>query len=274
MLGWIGKRGGGGQGDPVGAARQDVLHGAVAGRAEVQGPRTGGLHARGPVGLAQAHEAQTRAIALLGMRMARQQRGDERGGRGARRLRPADEARGRPLGVRPMRVRHVGGLGGVLATAPASAMRGDAPAFEKQFDRGGAEADLDPLVHELVGDAVVVVLDEDVVVDVHAGVAPLGEFVPTGREWAEPRTIELLEQRAAGDAELPHRARVERREQFANGGVQLREAEEAAVAQHGQDPALGDEHVRLDRRLCRAGWPARAGPRPRRSVGRTPGRCG
>src|SRR2546422_6142274 len=37
-------------------------------------------------------------------------------------------------------------------------------------------ADLDPLMHELVGDAVVVVLDEDVVVDVHAGVAPLGEF--------------------------------------------------------------------------------------------------
>src|SRR2546430_6017576 len=29
-------RGGVGQGDPVGAARQDVLHGAVAGRAEVQ----------------------------------------------------------------------------------------------------------------------------------------------------------------------------------------------------------------------------------------------
>ena len=89
-------------------------------------------------------------------------------------------------------------------------------------------------------------LDEDVVVDVHAGVAPLGEFIPTGREWAEQRTIELLEQRAAGDAELPHRARVERREQLANRGVQLREAEEAAVAQHGQDPALRDEHVRLD----------------------------
>src|SRR5207245_404924 len=85
---------------------------------------------------------------------------------GARGLGPAAEARGRPLGVRPMRVRHVGGLGGVLAAAPASAMRGDAPAFEKQFDRGGGEADLDPLMHELVGDAVVVVLDEDVVVDV------------------------------------------------------------------------------------------------------------
>ena len=145
-----------------------------------------------------------------------------------------------------MGVRHVGGLRGVLAAAPVPTMRGDAPALEKQFDRGGAEADLDPLVHELVGDAVVVALDEDVVVDVHAGVAPLGEFVPARRKRAQQRTIELLEQRAARDTELAHRARVERREQFANGDVQLREAEEAAVAQHGQDPALGDEHVRLD----------------------------
>src|SRR5256886_14698701 len=107
-------------------------------------------------------------------------------------------------------------------------MRGDAPAFEKLFDGGVGEADLDPLMHELVGDAVVVVLDEDVVVDVHAGVAPLGEFIPTGREWAEQRTIELLEQRAAGDAELPHRARVERREQLPNPGGPLRRAGEAA----------------------------------------------
>src|SRR5437588_823168 len=96
--------------------------------------------------------------------------------------------------------------------APVPTMRGDAPALEKQFDRGGAEADLDPLVHELVGDAVVVVLDEDVVVDVHAGVAPLGEFVPARRKRAQQRPIELLEQHAARDAELAHRARVERRE--------------------------------------------------------------
>src|SRR5439155_19446352 len=102
--------------------------------------------------------AQTGAVALLGMRLTREQGGDERGGGGARRLRPVDEARGRPLRLRPMGVRHVGGLRGVLAAAPVPTMRGDAPALEKQFDRGGAEADLDPLVHELVGDAVVVVL--------------------------------------------------------------------------------------------------------------------
>src|SRR3989442_1240893 len=130
------------------------------------------------------------------------------------------------------------------AGARASAMGGDAPAFEKQFDRGGGEADLDPLMHELVGDAVVVVLDEDVVVDVHAGVAPLGEFIPTGREWAEQRTIELLEQRAAGDAELPHPARAEPREQLPKRRRQLLAAGEAAVVPHGPGPALRGEDRR------------------------------
>ena len=74
----------------------------------------------------------------------------------------------------------------------------------------GGEPDLDPLVHELVGDAVVVVLDGDVVVDVDAGIAPLGELVARRGERAQERAVELLEEGAAGDAELAHRARVER----------------------------------------------------------------
>jgi hypothetical protein len=59
-------------------------------------------------------------------------------------------------------------------------MRGDAPALEEELDDGRGEADLDALVQELVGDAVVVVVDGDVVVDVDASVGPLGELVPRG----------------------------------------------------------------------------------------------
>ena len=51
----------------------------------------------------------------------------------------------------------------------------EAPALEKQLDDGGGEPHLDALVQQLVGDAVVVVLDDDVVVDVNAGVAPRGK---------------------------------------------------------------------------------------------------
>jgi len=52
-------------------------------------------------------------------------------------------------------------------------MRGHASPFEEELDRGGTEPDLDALMHELVGDRVVVVLDGDVVVDVDGGVAPV-----------------------------------------------------------------------------------------------------
>lgn len=51
--------------------------------------------------------------------------------------------------------------------------------------------------------------------------------------------------------------RVERDQQLPDRGVQLGDTEEAAVAQGGQDPPLGHQHIGLDNglipRLARAG---------------------
>jgi len=95
-----------------------------------------------------------------------------------------------------------------------------------------------------------------VVVDVDPGVAPLGAFVARGGEWAQERPVELLEERAAGDAEVPHGPGVEPRQQRPDRGVQLGEAEELAIAQHRQDPALRHEHIGLDDGLV----PGMSGP--------------
>ena len=108
-----------------------------------------------------------------------------------------------------VRVGHVGGVGGVLAAAPEAAMRRDAPALEEEFDDGGAQPDLDALVHELIGDGVVVVFDDDVVIDVDGGVAPLGELIARNRQGTQGGAIELLEERPPGDAELLHRPDIE-----------------------------------------------------------------
>jgi hypothetical protein len=63
------------------------------------------------------------------------------------------------------------------------------PALEKmnrpRLDDGGGEPALAPPVHELRGDAVVVVRAGDVVVDVDAGVAPLGELVAARGQYAK-----------------------------------------------------------------------------------------
>ena len=213
--------------------------------------------------LAQAHEPEARAVALLGMPLGGEDGGHELAGDRPRRLGPRDEPRWRPLGVRPMGVRHVRRVGRVLGAPTAPAVRGDPPALEKDLDDGGGEADLDALMQELIGDAVVVVVDGDVVVDVDAGVEPVGELVAGRRQRAQQRTVELLEERATRDTELAHGSCVERCEPLPDRGVELGEAEEAAVPEHGEDPPLGHQHIRLDDRLiarptCAGGHDCRA----------------
>jgi hypothetical protein len=142
--------------------------------------------------------------------------------------------------------RHVGRVGRALPAPPAAAMGGNAAALEEDLDGGGGEADLDALVDELVRHAVVVGLHDDVVVDVHGGVAPLAQLVTGGGQRAQERAVELLEELAARDAEVLHEAVVEAGQQGPDRRVQLGHAEEALMAEGGQDPALGDEHVGLD----------------------------
>ena len=56
-------------------------------------------------------------------------------------------------------------------------MGSDAPALVEDLDAMGADADIDLVAGQGMGDAVEGVMDLDVVVDVDAGLAPLGELV-------------------------------------------------------------------------------------------------
>ena len=112
------------------------------------------------------------------------------------------------------------------------------------------EADLDALVHELVGDAVVVVLDGDVVVDVHGGVAPLGRARSGWRAAGAGAGGRAA--RRAGRRETPSffmRPVVE-----ASSSAQIAAFSSARLKKRWwrsgrQDPALGHQHVGLDDRL-------------------------
>ena len=82
-------------------------------------------------------------------------------------------------------------------------------------------------------------LDLDVVVEPDPAFLPLGVDVGLGRQRLERRALDLLEQRAAAGAEMARDAvRSSASTSSADGGVQLGEREEAAVAQPGDDPAL------------------------------------
>ena len=133
-----------------------------------------------------------------------------------------------------------------------------AAALEEDLDGRGGVADLDLLADQLVGHAVGVALDRDVVVDVDAARLPAREDVARGRQGSQGRAVELLVEGAPADAELLHRPVVELVEEDADRPVQSAEVEEGLVAEPGEYPALGQEYAVSAAALSR-GFLGRAG---------------
>ena len=78
-----------------------------------------------------------------------------------------------------------------------AAMDPDPRAAMKDFDGRGREAQIDGLVDEPMRHGVQMALDVDVIVDVHARLAPLGVHEALGRQRPQGRLIEACEQIAA-----------------------------------------------------------------------------
>ena len=145
--------------EPVLLMTKDVFDGAIAVRPELLRALTGGLEPVRSMEPPQAHQTETRAIALLGMQPALEDAGDEPAGRRTGLFRPRDQPRGRPLGMRAMRVRHVRGVGDEAASASHARVHGDAAAIEEDFDCRRGEAGFDAGVHQLIRHAVEAVVD-------------------------------------------------------------------------------------------------------------------
>jgi hypothetical protein len=90
---------GGGVGRAIQTAPQDRVDVPIRAGAGGQGARTRGLEAARVVVLREAQDAETRAVALLGVRAIGEDRGDERCGLRPDRAGPVDEARRPPLVV-------------------------------------------------------------------------------------------------------------------------------------------------------------------------------
>ena len=150
-------------------------------------------------------------------------------------------------------------------------MRGDALAAMKHLDRAGRDPRPHRLAQQCVRHRVVVLLDLDVIVEAGAAFLPFGVSVGLRRQLFERRPLQVIEQRAPARPQMPRHTVVERRHQLGDGGVQLAEREEAAIAQFGDDPARrhlhGDFHLRLgESRQMQMVWKRR---HTQRSVSRT-----
>ena len=161
-------------------------------------------------------------------------------------------------------------------------MHPDPRAALEDLDRRRRETHVERLVHERIRDRVVVAIDLDVVIDVDAGLQPVGMDEALGRQRLQGGAIQLLEEVAPrASAVALHRTGIERRQQLADAGIERGETEEGLVPQARQDPALGDLDGDLDLRFVpRFRGPRRharrcdsAAPTRRRSAGR-PARTG
>ena len=98
------------------------------------------------------------------------------------------------------------------------------------------------LSHQLIGNAVIVALDLDVVVDVHAHRFPLRQDIALGRERLQRRSVEGSIERGTSTFPLAERTLIQAFEKLGQGLVEIGEAEELFVAQYGDQPAFGQEH--------------------------------
>ena len=141
--------------------------------------------------------------------------------------------------------------GGVVPTAGPAHVCGDALAFMEDLD--GALGDPGPefLPSQGMGHRIVMLGDLDMIIEAGAAFLPFGVLVCLARQRLQRRLVECLEQLPAGCAQVFCDAPVHLFQQFMDGLVQLGEAEEAAIAQPGQDPTLDDLDADFHPRLRR-----------------------
>ena len=134
------------RGHPVELVVEDGFDGAVGPGADLDGPLGGGLDARRSIGADETHDAETGAIALLGMGPSLQDLLAQRCGRRADLTDVLADALDRPAGVAPVARGHLLGNGGVLPVPAGPQVDGDAFALVEDLDAADGQARLDLLV--------------------------------------------------------------------------------------------------------------------------------
>src|SRR3974390_2162973 len=115
--------------------------------------------------------------------------------------------------------------GRVLAVRAHAQVHGDALALAENLDAADGQPRFDLGAREAIGDAVVMSVDLDVIIDADAAQAPFAVFVRLARQGLQCGAVDLFKQMTAGDAETAKGALlVESLQHLADRGVELRQA--------------------------------------------------
>ena len=270
MLAHRGLRNGRKQGLAVEAGLEDGLDAAVTEGLQGEGAPAGSFEAVGAIGPAETEDAQAGAKALFGVRTRPQDAIDQLGRGRPGLLGPPQQPTGRPLEMAAMGLGYRGPgrspgdplgmcrVGGEAPGAPAAEMAGNPPAAAEDLHCVRTQADLAALTGELIGNAVVMAVDLEVVIDADLRHLPDAELVGPIRKRLQRRPIQALEQTVAASRQLLEGAVIEPGKPFGDDRIRLGEGEEGEVADAGQDPALGDQDPGFDFGLILGlAWPGR-----------------
>jgi hypothetical protein len=97
---------------------------------------------------------------------------------------------------------HVLGDGGGFAGAIAPEMGGDSSALEEDLHRGLSEPHLHLLMNELIGNAVVMVIHLDMVIDIDLDAFPFSKDEPMGRKRLQDGSFQSVKQDLARGREF------------------------------------------------------------------------
>ncbi len=114
-----------------------------------------------------------------------------------------------PLGVQPVRTRHVVGQGAMSRTAIASGVRGNTLTAVEHLDRALGQPCLDLLADQAVRDGIEEPGGFDVIVDADPGKCPFGVLVIGVGQRSHRRALDRLEQLPPADPETAHHTSVQ-----------------------------------------------------------------
>ena len=131
------------------------------------------------------------------------------GGGLARFRRPEHEPLGRPFGILLVGLGHMGGHRAVAALEERTLVAGHPCALVEDFDDLRTQTYFELLLDQAIGHGIIVAVDVDMVIDVHADQFPLGIFIGLRRQGAQGGTLQRLEDALAGAGEFLKRAPIE-----------------------------------------------------------------
>jgi hypothetical protein len=106
---------------------------------------------------------------------------------------PSDEPRRSPFEIFLMGLGHMLGDGGGFPGAIAPEMGGDSSALEEDLHRGLGESHFHFLMNQLIGNAVVMAIHLDMVIDIDLGTFPFSKDEPVRRKRLQDGFFQSLE---------------------------------------------------------------------------------